>query len=114
MPIVNARTDATIARDVTLAVTRRERRRGLLGRDQFAPAAALVLSPCWAIHTMFMRFAIDVIFIDRDGGALRVVHALAPWRIAVAPRAHAAIELPAGTLQPDDVAVGDRLRMEVA
>ena len=109
MLLVNARCGETIASDVNLALTRAERRQGLLGRDSLDLSAALVLSPCWSIHTMFMRFPIDVVFVDRDGRALRIVRELAPWRIAVARRAHAAIELPAGCLRARDVRVGDEL-----
>src|SRR5712691_5748267 len=109
MVLVNARNDVTIASDVNLALTRAERRKGLLGRDRLDPSAALVISPCWSIHTMFMRFPIDVVFVDRDGRAVQIVTELAPWRIAVAPRAHAAIELPAGSLRARDVRVGDEL-----
>lgn len=109
MLLVNVRSDVTIASDVILALTRAERRRGLLGHDSLDRSAALVLSPCWSIHTMFMRFPIDVVFVGREGRAVRIVKELAPWRIAVAPRAHAAIELPAGSVKARDVQVGDEL-----
>jgi uncharacterized protein len=109
MCLVNARSQQTIASDVTLAVTRTERRRGLLGRDHLAPTAALVLSPCWSIHTMFMHFPIDVVFVDRGGRAVRIVQELPPWRIAIAPRAHATIELAAGSVHARDIRVGDTL-----
>jgi uncharacterized protein len=112
MLLVNRRSDETIASDVRLAVTRAERRRGLLGRDSLDRTAALVLSPCWSIHTMFMRFPIDVVFVDRGGRAVRIVKDLAPWRIAMAPRAHAAIELAAGSLDTRDVRVGDELSLK--
>jgi len=111
MVLVNARSDVTIASDVSLALTRAERNRGLLGRDSLDPSAALVISPCSSIHTMFMRFPIDVIFVDRDGRAVRIVRDLAPWRIAVALRAHAVIELAAGSLRTHDVRVGDELHL---
>ena len=109
MILVNSRTQDAIASDVALAVTQAERRRGLLGRDGLDLSAALVLSPCWAIHTMFMRFPIDVIFIDRGGRAVRIVRELPPWRITGAASAESVIELPAGSLQFRDVRVGDTL-----
>ena len=109
MLLVNARSDEAIASDVNLALTRAERNKGLLGRDSLDLSAALVISPCWSIHTMFMRFPIDVIFVDRDGRAVRIVRDLQPWRMAVARRAHAVIELPAGSLRTRDVRVGDEL-----
>jgi uncharacterized membrane protein (UPF0127 family) len=111
MVLVNARTQEAIANDVALASTRADRRRGLLGRDGLGQSAALVLSPCWAIHTMFMRFPIDVIFVDREGRAVRIVRDLPPWRIAGAASAKSTIELPAGSLQLRDVQVGDTLRI---
>jgi uncharacterized membrane protein (UPF0127 family) len=109
MLLVNARSEVTIARDVNLALTRSERNKGLLGKDSLDVSAALVLSPCWSIHTMFMRFPIDVIFVDRNGRAVRIVRELAPWRMAGSRRAHATIELPAGSLRELDVRVGDEL-----
>src|SRR5438876_6302530 len=109
MLLINARSDEAIASDVRLALSRADRRQGLLGKDSLDVSAALVLSPCWSIHTMFMRFPIDVVFVDRAGRAVQIVTELAPWRIAVPPRAHAAIELPAGSLRARDVRVGDEL-----
>lgn len=69
---------------------------GLLGRGALAPEQALLLVPCDNVHTFFMRFAIDVVFVDRDGVVLAVVPRLAPWRVAAARRAHACLELAAG------------------
>ena len=107
--LMNARTSCAVADDVEVALSRNARRKGLLGRDGLAPFSAMVLAPCAAIHTMFMRFAIDVVFVDADGRALRIVKSLAPWRAAMTPLAHTVIELPAGTLTTREVAVGDPL-----
>jgi uncharacterized membrane protein (UPF0127 family) len=93
---------------VELALTRNDRNRGLLGRDNLDSWAALVISPCWSIHTAFMRFAIDALFVDCSGRAVRIVRNLPPWRIVVARRAHAVIELRAGSLA-DDVSIGDEI-----
>jgi uncharacterized membrane protein (UPF0127 family) len=107
--LINDRTHGVIADELDLALTRRERRRGLLGRDGLAPRTGMMLSPCAAIHTAFMRFKIDVVFIDGHGRALHVIHALKPWRLAACPRARAVIELAAGTIDEGMVAKGDRL-----
>jgi uncharacterized membrane protein (UPF0127 family) len=109
LTLMNERTGSIVADDVELAVTRNARRRGLLGRSGLAPFCGLLLAPCAAVHTMFMRFAIDVIFVDRAGRVVRVVPGLGPWRAAMKVIAHAVIELPAGTLASRDVAVGDSL-----
>jgi uncharacterized protein len=112
--LVNARNDDTIASQVELASTRATRRRGLLGRDALGAASALIIAPCCAIHTVGMRFAIDVIFVDRKGRVVRTAPAVAPWRIAIAPRAYAAIEMAAGSVAARGVAVGDALIMRAA
>jgi uncharacterized membrane protein (UPF0127 family) len=109
LALVNQRTDRAVAENIEVAVTRRARRKGLLGRTEFAGSNALVLAPCAAVHTMFMRFPIDLVFVDGDGRAVRMVPNLAPWRMAVEPFAHAVVELPAGSLAERPVEVGDRL-----
>jgi uncharacterized membrane protein (UPF0127 family) len=111
MPIVNQRTGESIASHIEMATTRTARRKGLLGRNRFEPGSALALVPCTAIHTLFMRFAIDVVFLDREGRALRICRRLKPWRIAVAPLARTVIELPSGQLDRLDVRLGDRFVM---
>ena len=107
--LVNQRTDEALADRVEVAVTRRDRRKGLLGRSGLEPASALIIAPCFSIHTMFMRFDIDAVFVDEDGRAVKVVPVMTPWRIAVDPTAHAVVELPAGSLRDRQVNVGDRL-----
>ena len=109
LALVNQRTDEALAERVEVAVTRRDRRKGLLGRSSLELASALIIAPCFSIHTMFMRFDIDVVFVDDDGRAVKVVRDMTPWRIAVDPTAHAVVELPAGSLRDRQVNIGDRL-----
>ena len=107
--LTNARSRQVIARDVELAITREARNKGLLKRSAMSPHAALVLAPCFMVHTAFMKFAIDVIFVDRKGTVKHIVKNMTPWRMAGCARAYATIELAAGTLERHDVKVGDRL-----
>jgi uncharacterized membrane protein (UPF0127 family) len=107
--LTNARSRKVIARDVELALTRRARRQGLLQRASLSPHAALVLAPCFMVHTAFMQFDIDVIFVDRQGTVKHLVKRLPPWRMTACRHAYATIELAAGTLDQHDVAVGDKL-----
>ena len=60
----------------------------------------------------FMRFAIDVIYVDRERRVVKLVHALKPWLLSMALGGHAVVELPAGTLAQLDVQTGDRLDIE--
>jgi uncharacterized protein len=107
--LMNARTSQVVAHDVELADTRESRRKGLLGRDSLDSRAALILRPCFSVHTAFMRFPIDVVFVDREGTVVRVVRNLVAWRIAGSWGAHAAIEFAAGTIAEGTVDIGDRL-----
>ena len=114
LALVNRVTGQTIASAVELATTRRSRRRGLLGRRELDPSAALILSPCCAIHTAFMRFGIDVAFVDACGRVVRIVRDLPPWRLAWSLRAHAVVEFSAGSLRLRDVLIGDVLDLAPA
>jgi uncharacterized membrane protein (UPF0127 family) len=114
MPLVNARTDRIVAADVEVARSRADRRRGLLGRASLAEGAALVIASCCAVHTIGMRFAIDVVFVNSRGRVRKIVRALEPWRMAAALFASAVIEFPAGALDLDSVCVGDRLYLTPA
>src|SRR4051812_19940555 len=107
--LINASTGETVASDVELALDRSTRRRGLLGRDRLAPMSAMLFSPCWMIHTAFMQFPIDVLFLDRDGRVLHVARELGPWRAAMSARARTVIELPARAAAQCGVNVGDRV-----
>jgi uncharacterized membrane protein (UPF0127 family) len=109
--ILHDGTGVPIATTVESAFDSDTRRRGLLGRDGLPPRHAMVIAPTNAIHTWFMRFAIDVVFAAKDGTVVGLRRALRPWRIAVAPRAFCAIELQAGSIDRDAIAVGDRLRV---
>jgi uncharacterized membrane protein (UPF0127 family) len=112
MRLMNERTRMPVADVVELADTRKTRRRGLLGRERLDDRSALMIVPCAAIHTAFMRFPIDLVFLDRDGCAVRTASRVQPWRIRMALRARAVIELPAGRLDTCEVALGDRLYLK--
>ncbi len=73
-----------------------DRLRGLLGKPPPAPGHALLITPCASVHTAFMRYPIDVVFLNSRGGILKLVEALAPWRIAACWGARHTLELAAG------------------
>jgi hypothetical protein len=85
---------------MTLTVFRAEsfgsRLFGLLARRRLSRGEALLLAPCASVHTCFMRYAIDVVFLNRRGRVLKVVERLPPWRWTGCRGAHATLELRAG------------------
>ena len=60
-----------------------ERLKGLIGRRGLPPGRGLLILRCNAIHTFFMRFAIDATFLDRDDNVVKVVRNIRPWRLCV-------------------------------
>jgi hypothetical protein len=85
------------------------RMRGLLGRDGLDPGGGMLIDASPSVHMFFMRFPLDVVFLDRDRKVVRVVANLRPWRVAGARRAAAALELPAGAAAAAGLEVGDIL-----
>ena len=94
--LVVRETGAVLAETLHAAFDSQSRRRGLLGRASWPAGYGLVLAPCSSIHTAFMRFPIDAVFVHRDGRVAKVARAVPPWRIRVRLGAFAVIELPAG------------------
>jgi uncharacterized membrane protein (UPF0127 family) len=86
-----------------------KRMRGLLGRGSLAADEGLLLRPAGSIHTAFMRFAIDAVFVDGEGRVLQVVDSIPPWRTARAKGAKAVVELPAGAAGRVQLAPGETL-----
>jgi uncharacterized membrane protein (UPF0127 family) len=88
------------------------RARGLLGRDGLEPGAGMLIDRAGSVHMLFMRFPIDVVFLDRDWQVVGVRHGLRPWRFAGARRAVAALELPAGAAAAAGIEERDVLALE--
>ena len=92
--------------------------RGLLGRDRLEAQAGMLFEagrfePFMCMHMLFMRFAIDIVFLNRQGRAIRIDHNLRPWRISsIVWGARKALELPAGAMARSQTEVGDQIIFE--
>lgn len=100
--------------DIVVARGVRERLRGWLGRHEAPRDEGLLLVPCDSIHTIGLRFPIDVVLLDGEGRVLGCRHALRPWRLAFAWRTRAVLELPAGTLRASGLHEASRLGFRTA
>jgi uncharacterized membrane protein (UPF0127 family) len=100
---------AVICARVSLALNPITRMRGLLGRDALAADEGILLRPAGSIHMLFMRFAIDAIFLDRDLVVIDVARGLRPWQVAARRGAKQVIELAEGAAA--GVHAGDRLAL---
>ncbi len=112
--LVEPHTGVIVADRLLTAFASADRNKGLLGRDSLPERAAMIIAPCTAVHTFFMRFSIDIAFVAKDGRVLKVRGGVRPWRIAAALGAFAVIELPAGALQRAGIAAGATLAVRAA
>jgi hypothetical protein len=105
--VVNVTRATVLATRLELADSAAKRNKGLLGRKGLEPGGGLWIIPCESVHTFFMQFAIDLIYIDRDFRIKKVRRAVGPWRLSVCFSAHSILELPAGTIAATQTRNGD-------
>lgn len=110
LSIWNETRGTLLADAAVLADTSKSRRRGLLDRDTLPPGEGLWITPCESIHSFGMKFAIDVIYLDRKMKVRKVRAGMAPWRMSVCLPAHSVLELPAGTITRTQTQPGDLLK----
>lgn len=110
MQIINETRNIVLARQVIMADSFFPRLKGLLGKSFLPEGWCLILKPCCSVHTMFMRFAIDILFLDRENKVVSLVNNMHPFRFSsIVARSQLAIELPAGTLKSTNTSAGDIL-----
>jgi uncharacterized protein len=108
--IVRTAEGVVVCERCELAKSFHTRLRGLMGRKELAPGEGLWLRPSASIHTAFMRFPIDVVFLDGNDVVIRVVDYLGPWRMAGARGARSVLELAAGEAEHRGATSGVRLQ----
>lgn len=108
---MNKTKQSTVAEEVEPASTTWKRFVGLMGREPLPGGHAMLLEPCSSIHMFFMKFALDVVFLDGEDRVVRIVRGLAPWRIASARGSSKVVEMTAGALC-EDISEGDELQLE--
>jgi len=107
---VNLRTGTVFANQVDIANTFFQRTRGLLGRTALIKGEALFIPECGAIHTLFMRFSIDVVFFNKQNRVNKIIPCLLPFRFALGPwGTQGVLELQCGLLENCDFNKGDTI-----
>jgi uncharacterized membrane protein (UPF0127 family) len=108
--VLNASRGTVLGDRIRVARTLLDRTVGLLGTNRLEPGEGLWIEHAPSIHMFFMRYAIDAVFVDREGRVKRVVSNLRPWRAVLwVPGARDCLELPVGAAEAAGVAVGDML-----
>jgi uncharacterized protein len=112
--IRNLTRNTQIADRAEVAGTGVKRSRGLLGRKGLEPGEGMWIIPCEAVHTFFMQFPIDLIYLDRKHRIKKVRSNVVPWRFSACLSAHSIVELPAGTIQKSESEKGDLVEISPA
>jgi uncharacterized protein len=109
MLVRNETRNSVLAESADIADSGAKRQKGLLGRDSLPAGSGLWIVPCEGVHTCGMRFAIDVLYLDRKKRVRKVRRAMVPWRFSICLLAHSVLELPAGVIQQSGTEPGDHL-----
>jgi hypothetical protein len=114
MQIINKTKNTILAKELIFADTPLKRMKGLLGKEEFKQGQALIIKPCNSIHTCFMHFTIDVIFVDDNNKIVKVISRLKPWHFGgLYIWAKFCIELPAGTINSSLTTEGDSITLDL-
>jgi uncharacterized membrane protein (UPF0127 family) len=111
MVVRNLTRNTILADALDLADTSEKRRTGLLKHDHLDPGQGLWIVPCESVHSFFMRFAIDLVYLDRNKKVRKVRHRMVPWRLSACLTAHSILELPAGSVAASGTEKGDQLEI---
>lgn len=114
MQLVNITNGSVLANSIELANTFKKRLKGLIGRHGLNCGEAVILYPCNSIHTFFMKFPIDVLFVDKEAVVLKTMENIKPFSLS--PRitnSYMVVELPAGRLAATGTTAGNHLEIIV-
>ena len=115
MIVSNASRQTVVGDTIEVAETASQKVKGLLGRDGLDEGHGLLFKGAGSLHTLFMRFPIDIIYTDKQGKVTKVAVNVKPFKLVGAPlRCHYAIELPVGAIEASETQVGDQLSFEDA
>ena len=108
----NVTRDVVLADAAEVADTSAKRRTGLLKHTSLEAGGGLWIAPCESVHSFFMKFTIDVLYLDRKHRVKKIRPEMAPWRISGCLTAHSVLELPAGTILRTGTQAGDQLEIK--
>lgn len=107
--VSNLTHDTVLATCLELADSGPKRNKGLLGRQGLPPGGGLWIIPCESVHTFWMQFPIDLVYLDRNKKIRGLRSNVPPWRLSACLSAHSILELPSGTIQRTLTQLGDAL-----
>jgi uncharacterized membrane protein (UPF0127 family) len=105
--VMNRTRGTLLATQLEVAASGKSRRKGLLGRTELASGDGLWIVPCESVHTFFMQFPIDLVYLDRNNRIRKLRSEVGPWRMSACLSAHSVLELPRGTIRATRAERGD-------
>jgi len=114
LQVSNLTRNTVLASCMEVADSGAKRSKGLLGRESLHPGEGLWIIPCEAVHTFWMRFPIDLVYLDRKKRIRKLRGEVRPWRLSACLSAHSVLELPSGTIQETRTELGDTLEFSAA
>ena len=112
--IFNRTRHTVLGTSIQMADCGATRRKGLLGRSGLSWGEGLWIVPCESVHTFWMRFPIDLVYLDRNKKVKKVRSGVAPWRVSACLSAHSVLELVSGTISTTQTRPGDTLEFSLA
>jgi uncharacterized protein len=112
--VTNLTRGTVLASSLEVAGNGPKRNKGLLGRAGLEAGGGLWIVPCESVHTFFMQFPIDLVYLDRKNRVKKVRDSVRPWRLSACLSAHSILELPAGTIRDTQTQSGDTLELAPA
>jgi len=103
---------SSLGDSIDTADTSAKRRTGLLKHEKLEDGTGLWIVPCESIHMFFMKFALDVVYLDKQRRVRKTVRSLAPWRLSLCLSAHSVLELPVGIIDSSRTEPGDQLEFD--
>ena len=112
MRVRNTSKNTVLAEQTVMANTSETRRTGLLKHKSLPRGEGLWIAPCEAVHSFWMKFPIDVLYLNKKKKVVKIRSNMVPWRLSACFRAHSVLELPAGMAAETHTAPGDQLKFE--
>ena len=114
LQVSNLTRQTVLATCMEVADSGPKRNKGLLGRKLLKPGEGIWIVPCESVHTFFMQFPIDLIYLDREHRIRKLRCGVPAWRLSACLSAHSVLELPAGTIRNTNTKPGDKLEFTSA
>jgi uncharacterized membrane protein (UPF0127 family) len=113
MRIINKTKNRRLAEQAEVAKTIFKRAKGLLGKNMLQAKEAMIIETCNSVHTFFMRFPIDILFVGKNNKVVGIAHNVSPWRLSpIYWKAAFVIEFPAEAIKDSGTEIGDELAFD--